>query len=134
MSELTTAVASIAAVTVLGQAVTLGALLDILGQNPHARLVFAVSGRETSSGYHITEVKSGAFTALDCGANAEAWTETFIQLWDVPADPGSQPMTAGKATSLLGIVEARIGLDRAGSSREPGRPARRAARSPRPIS
>lgn len=45
--------------------------------------MFHYYGRDVQPGYHVTEVKSGAFSALDCGANLESWHETFIQLWDI---------------------------------------------------
>ena len=52
-----------------------------LAQHRGKRLIFRYEGRDVSTGYHVTEVKSGAFQALDCGANFESWHETFIQLW-----------------------------------------------------
>ena len=58
-------------------------------------LIFAYEGRPIRAGYHVTEVKAGQFSALDCGANTEAWSEIFIQLWDI--DEGDRThMPAGK--------------------------------------
>jgi hypothetical protein len=74
-------------------------------------LVFSYAGRETRAGYHVTEVKAGRFSALDCGANPEAWTETFIQVWDVVGEPGSQMMTVGKFLAIMGKVTRDVGLD-----------------------
>lgn len=36
------------------------------------QLVFEYDGKAVRSGYHVTEVKVGQFSALDCGANPEA--------------------------------------------------------------
>jgi hypothetical protein len=66
--------------------ISMGALLAELAAHSGKRLIFAYDGRDVLPGYHVTEVKDGQFQALDCGANPEAWRETFIQLWDVPED------------------------------------------------
>jgi hypothetical protein len=88
-----------------------GTFLDSL--QPHAALplVVAYAGRETRAGYHVTEVKAGRFSALDCGANPEAWTETFIQVWDVPGEPQSRMMTVGKFLAIMDKVARDVGLD-----------------------
>ena len=66
------------------------------------RLVFSYEGRDVLPGYHVTEVKDGRFAGLDCGANPEAWRETFIQLWDVPGEPGcASHMPAGKFSAIM---------------------------------
>ena len=51
------------------------------------------------------QVKTGAFQALDCGANFESWHETFIQLWDVPPedDRGIMPVAKFLATRGEGL-------------------------------
>ena len=66
--------------------ITLGQLLDGLAAAPEAPLAFLYEGQPVKAGYHVTEVKAGAFSALDCGANPEAWSEMFIQLWDIDED------------------------------------------------
>ena len=66
------------------------------------RLVFSYEGADIMPGYHVTEVKDGRFAALDCGANPEAWRETFIQLWDVPGEPGrAAHMPVAKFTAIM---------------------------------
>lgn len=76
------------------------AALDRHGTRP---LVFFYEGRPVRPGYHVTEVKTGRFTAIDCGVNPEAWTETFIQLWDV--DDGDRThMTAAKFVAIINKV------------------------------
>ncbi len=57
------------------------------------QLVFNYDGNPVRPGYHVTEVKAGMFSALDCGANPEAWAEIFVQLWDIDVD-GRTPMPA----------------------------------------
>ena len=80
-------------------------LLDVLVSRPDMPLGFFYDGRAIKNGYHITEVKTGRFTALDCGANPEAWTETFIQLWDVDEPPHAY-MSAGKFVAIIDKVAA----------------------------
>ena len=63
--------------------ITIGALLDGCDRHAASPLVFSCEGRAIRPGYHVTEVKAGDFAALDCGGNPEAWSEIFIQLWDV---------------------------------------------------
>ena len=52
--------------------ISLGHFLDLLAVAPDAPLVFSYEGRPVRPGYHVIEVKAGQFSALDCGANAEA--------------------------------------------------------------
>lgn len=90
--------------------VTIGALLDALDGHPAVRLAFHYDGRPIRKGYHVTEVKAGSFAALDCGANPEAWTEIFVQLWDV--DDAPEQMTARKFAAIIGKVADHVALDR----------------------
>jgi hypothetical protein len=91
--------------------ISLGAVLDTLRPNPEKQLVFVYGGREVQSGYHVTEVKSGQFESLDCGATPEGWRETFIQLWDVP-EKGRAHMAAGKFLAIMRKVDEALPLDR----------------------
>jgi hypothetical protein len=61
-------------------------------------------------GYHVTEVKAGQFAALDCGANPEAWTEIFVQLWDVE-EGERKHMAASKFAKIIRKVSEHVGLD-----------------------
>ena len=88
-----------------------GVFLDSLRSHSALPLAFSYAGRETRAGYHVTEVKAGRFSALDCGANPEAWTETFIQVWDVVGEPGSRMMTVGKFLAIMDKVTRDVGLD-----------------------
>lgn len=67
----------------LSDEISAGTLLKVLASHPEKRLVFHYDGHDVQPSYHVTEVKSGAFNALDCGANPESWHETFVQLWDI---------------------------------------------------
>jgi len=89
---------------------SLADLLDAAAAHRDRRLVFLCEGRPLKPGYHVTEVKAGAFNALDCGGDPESWSEVFVQLWDV--DDGT-PMTAGKFAAIIGKVGSQVALDRA---------------------
>ncbi|SON54090.1 hypothetical protein HDIA_0549 [Hartmannibacter diazotrophicus] len=92
------------------QDITLGDLLTVLRDAADLPLIFAYDGNPVRSGYHVTEVKAGAFAALDCGANHEEWSEIFIQLWDI--DEGERThMTAGKFSAIILKVADHVGID-----------------------
>jgi hypothetical protein len=90
--------------------ITLGRLLELSAANADLPLVFSYDGRAIKPGYHVTEVKAGTFSALDCGANPEAWSEIFVQLWDVEEDERTH-MTAGKFAAIVRKVSERVKLD-----------------------
>lgn len=90
--------------------ITLGTLLDSLAGQSGLPLVFHYDGRPVRGGYHITEVKAGQFSALDCGANPEAWSEIFIQLWDIDEDERTH-MSAGKFAAIVRKVSDHVALD-----------------------
>lgn len=93
-----------------GDDITIGELLEALGRHPSSPLTFRYEGRALRKGYHVTEVKAGNFAGLDCGANPEAWTEIFVQLWDV--DDAPDQMTARKFAAIIGKVADHLSLDR----------------------
>ncbi len=90
--------------------ISLGHLLDVLAVAPDAPLVFSYGGSPVRPGYHVTEVKAGQFSALDCGANAEASTEIFVQLWDIDED-GRTHMPAGKFAAIIRKVCDHVQLE-----------------------
>lgn len=90
--------------------ITLAHLLDRIAEAPDLPLVFRYDGRQIEPGYHVTEVKAGQFFALDCGANPEAWSEIFVQLWDVEEGERTH-MTAGKFSAIVRKVSEHIKLD-----------------------
>ena len=94
-----------------GEVSTAG-LLVALAPHGARRLVFSYEGRDILPGYHVTEVKDGRFEALDCGANPEAWRETFIQLWDVPGEPGrASHMPVAKFVAIMRKVGEVVAFD-----------------------
>ncbi|MGF6157324.1 hypothetical protein M2267_002583 [Ensifer sp. KUDG1] len=90
--------------------ISLGELLGRAAETPDLPLVFTYDGKPVKPGYHVTEVKAGQFSALDCGANPEAWSEIFVQLWDI--DEGERThMTAGKFSAIVRKVSEHVHLD-----------------------
>lgn len=90
--------------------ITLGHLLDVLATVPDAPLIFLYDGHSVKPGYHVTEVKAGQFSALDCGANPEAWSEIFVQLWDIDEDKRTH-MPAGKFSAIIRKVSDHVRLE-----------------------
>lgn len=94
--------------------ISIGLLLETLAASRDLPLVFRYNGRPVRPGYHVTEVKAGQFSALDCGANPETWAEIFVQLWDI--DEGNRThMPAGKFAAIIRKVSEHVQLD--GSAR-----------------
>ncbi len=94
--------------------ISIGVLLETLAASRDLPLVFRYNGRPVRPGYHVTEVKAGQFSALDCGANPETWAEIFVQLWDI--DEGNRThMPAGKFAAIIRKVSEHVQLD--GSAR-----------------
>lgn len=96
--------------TLAASDIAIGALLARCDEVPSVPLVFVYDGHAVRPGYHVTEVKAGRFAALDCGGNPEAWSEIFIQLWDV-IDGDRTHMTAGKFAAIIRKVADHVALD-----------------------
>lgn len=92
--------------------ISAAALLGALAPHRDKTLIFRYEGRDVLPGYHVTEVKTGAFQALDCGANFESWHETFIQLWDVPSEDGRGFMPVAKFLAIVAKVAEAVPFDR----------------------
>jgi hypothetical protein len=90
--------------------ISLGLLLETLTVSRDLPLVFHYGGSPMKPGYHVTEVKAGQFSALDCGANPEAWSEIFVQLWDTDGADRTH-MPAGKFASIIRKVSEHVQLD-----------------------
>jgi hypothetical protein len=90
--------------------ISAAALLAELGDHRNKTLVFSYEGRDVQPGYHVTEVKTAAFQALDCGANYESWHETFIQLWDIPQEDHRRFMPVSKFLAIIGKVAEKVPL------------------------
>jgi hypothetical protein len=91
--------------------ITIGTMLAVCDAHASLPLVFSYDGRAIRAGYHVTEVKAGRFGGLDCGGNPEAWSEIFVQLWDV-VDGDRTHMTAGKFSAIIRKVSEHVALDR----------------------
>ena len=90
--------------------IRIGELLAAIDGHREKPLIFSYGGRPVRAGYHVTEVKAANFSALDCGANPEAWSEIFVQLWDV--EEGERVhMTAGKFAAIIRKVTEHVLLD-----------------------
>jgi hypothetical protein len=90
--------------------ISLGELLERAAERPELPLVFTYEGKPVKPGYHVTEVKAGHFSALDCGANPEAWSEIFVQLWDIEEGDRTH-MTSGKFSAIVRKVSEHVRLD-----------------------
>ncbi|WFU07463.1 DUF6428 family protein (plasmid) [Rhizobium sp. CB3171] len=90
--------------------ISLGDLMGVLAGAKDSPLVFYFNGQPVKPGYHVTEVKAGQFSALDCGANPEAWSEIFIQLWDIEEGDRTH-MQAGKFYAIIRKVTEHVKLD-----------------------
>ena len=90
--------------------VSLGRLLESLVGLPALPLIFHYDGRPVRAGYHVTEVKAAQFSALDCGATPEEWSEIFVQLWDIDEDKRTH-MPAGKFSAIVRKVSEHVQLD-----------------------
>lgn len=86
------------------------AVLGGLEAHRDKALIFHYEGRDVRPSYHVTEVKSGSFRALDCGANPESWSETFIQLWDIEEENRGH-MPAGRFLAIIRKVDEAVGFD-----------------------
>jgi hypothetical protein len=94
-----------------GADTSLAAVLSALSGHDDLPLAIQYGDRIARRGYHITEVKAGAFVTLDCGGNPDAWQETILQVEDLPAGEAERPMTAGKFRRILAEVDAKVRLN-----------------------
>lgn len=80
--------------------------MSALEQYKNCELLFEYApGQLVGANYHITEVKHVVIDAVDCGARADAWNETVIQLWESPEELGkTEFMSCYKAQGILNKV------------------------------
>ena len=79
---------------------------ELLVQNPELFLQFQYSeNKRVNASYHLTEIKQATITSVDCGGKMNAWTEVIIQLWEPGEKQQERAMTAGKALSIIELVE-----------------------------
>ena len=61
----------------------------------------------------ITEVKNITVDSVDCGAQADFWKETIIQLWESPSELDKREyMSASKALGILNKVDSMKRMER----------------------
>ena len=89
---------------------SLGGFLAALEPYTDESLVLEYAGRTIQPGFHVTEVKAGAFVTLDCGGNPDQWRETILQVEDLPGIEGRSYMAVAKFRAILDQVAARIPL------------------------
>lgn len=95
----------------MNQPLNTGSFLSSLEAHDAKPLIFEYAGTRIQPGYHVTEVKRHHVSSLDCGANPETWSETVVQLMDVPGKPGDGFMTARKFRAILQKVHSRLPLE-----------------------
>lgn len=78
-------------------------LFSILEANKDKALLFEYAPNKfVGANYHITEVKHITIDAIDCGARADSWNETVIQLWESPLEKQkTEHMSVIKALGIL---------------------------------
>jgi len=81
-------------------------LFSVLNTNKDKTLLFEYTdGMFVGANYHITEVKHVTIDAVDCGAGADSWNETIIQLWESPNEQEqTEYMSVLKALGILNKV------------------------------
>ena len=84
--------------------------LDLLhAARPDQQLVFQLNEAPlVAAGYHVTELKTVAYNAMDCGGVADKWEETVIQLWNPGDEPEREYMTVRKFLAIYERVAEHI--------------------------
>jgi Family of unknown function (DUF6428) len=79
--------------------------LQELRANLSTPLMFMLpNGQTVPEGYHLTELKSVNVQAMDCGGQADTWSETIIQLWSAPEGEPGRTMTGKKFLEITDQV------------------------------
>lgn len=83
-----------------------------LQANPDLILQFQYAeDKWVNAAYHITEIKQAPITSVDCGGVMNAWTEIIVQLWEPLNEQQDRAMKAGKALSIIDLVEKTLPLN-----------------------
>jgi hypothetical protein len=90
---------------------SLATVLEALREHDDKTLNISYADRSVQAGYHVTEVKAGSFVTLDCGANADAWQETILQVEDIPSRDDRPQMTVRTFRGILGKVDSKVRLN-----------------------
>ena len=89
-----------------------GAFLAALAPFSGRELAIVYGGRAIRPGYHVTEVKAGAFVTLDCGGNPDAWRETILQVEDLGPEGTPGYLLVDRLRGILDRVARQVALDR----------------------
>ena len=85
---------------------------ETLQQNTELSLQFQYAENQwVDQSYHITEIKSAPVTSVDCGGKMNSWTEIIVQLWEPAEKQTERAMKAGKAMSIIELVERSLPLN-----------------------
>lgn len=84
--------------------------LTALEARPDLPLAFDPGSGPVPPGYHVTEFKSAAVRAVDCGGRASDWSELVLQVAP-PARPEARAMTAGRFLTIWERVERQARID-----------------------
>lgn len=83
----------------------------MLEQYPAFNLQFKYAENQwVNAAYHITEIKQGVITSVDCGGVVNNWTEVIIQLLEPGDQQTLKPMKVHKALSIIAAVEKALPL------------------------
>jgi hypothetical protein len=83
-----------------------------LQESPELTLQFQYAeDRLVDASYHITEIKQAPIVSVDCGGVMNSWTEVIVQLWEPAHKETDRAMKAGKALSIVDIVESKLALN-----------------------
>ncbi len=88
--------------------------LQLLEAHSGKALLFEYApGHYVGANYHITEIKNLTIDSVDCGAKADSWNETIVQLWESPDEKDkTEYMSAFKALGILKKVDSIRAMDR----------------------
>ncbi len=87
---------------------SLEGFLSAISADPTVPLVFVQNGRSINSDYHVTEFKSVAVAAIDCGRHEDSWHETVVQILDGPVNKRGSYMAAGTFQKIAEISMKRL--------------------------
>ncbi|GGF36922.1 DUF6428 family protein [Echinicola rosea] len=80
--------------------------ISLLEKHPKTPLFFEYApGQYVRSDYHITEVKNVDFDTVDCGGQANKWSETHVQLWENEALEPDHQVDSSKALKIFEVVD-----------------------------
>ncbi len=85
--------------------------LTTLESLPEQALIFDYGSGRIRPGYHVTEVMTAAFNSVDCGAVANSWQQTIIQLMGPKVTDTPQYMSSHKFLSIYERVTTSLSIE-----------------------